>query len=225
MEFQERFLEALRISGKTRTELSKEVGISPVTISNWATGKIQGMRGTTAARFEEATGVRASWVLTGKGQKLVAGTEYEGVSPAAGMRTLPILPDDALMQWGDTRDPYASGIEPTDWIMSKQSISRRAFAFQVRDASMRPACLPGDLVVIDPDEPITPGIMVAATVGSASAVVRKYRVRSIGEDGSEAFELVPLNEDYPIIRSINTPVVILGAVAELRRSLLPTGPR
>lgn len=211
-------MEALRISGKTRVELAKEVGISPVTIHNWLTGKVQGMRGSTAARFEEVTGVRASWVITGQGQKLVVDTRYEGASPAAGMRTLPVLADTALLTWKERPDPYANGRSPDGWIMSEIPVSPHTFACRVRDTSMQPACLPGDLVIVDPNAPIAPGAMIAATVGGAAIVIRKYRVRSIAEDGTEVFELIPLNEDYPILRSTNTPTEILGAIVELRRS-------
>ncbi|MDO4683780.1 MAG: S24 family peptidase [Lautropia sp.] len=221
MDFRERLIEAIRISGKTRVEIAKETGISPVAITNWLSGKVKGMRGSTAAKFEQVTGVRASWVITGSGQKLVANTEYEGVSPAAGMRTLPVLADAALLTWKERPDPYANGHSPDGWIMSEAPVSPHTFACRVRDTSMQPACLPGDLVIVDPNAPIAPGAMIAATVGDTAIVIRKYRVRSIAEDGAEVFELIPLNEDYPILRSTNTPTEVLGAIVELRRSFTP----
>ncbi|MGL5041357.1 MAG: S24 family peptidase, partial [Aeromonas sp.] len=41
--------------------------------------------------------------------------------------------------------------------------------------------------------------------------------RGYGEDGQEVFELVPLNDDYPTMRSDRQPIQIIGSMVEHRR--------
>jgi len=77
----------------------------------------------------------------------------------------------------------------------------------------------GDVVIIDPGVRPLPGDFVVAKVeADDSATFKKYRPRGADESGVPIFELVPLNEDYEVIRiSAANPGTIIGTMMEHRR--------
>jgi hypothetical protein len=82
-------------------------------------------------------------------------------------------------------------------------IGPRTFSMPIVDDSMvakpvdRDSFEVGGEVLFDPDKTPRPGDFVAAHVeGESAAVFRKYRERHARIDG-KAFDLVPLNSDYP----------------------------
>ena len=58
---------------------------------------------------------------------------------------------------------------------------------------------------------------MAARNTKQEATFKKYRVRGITETGAEVFELVPLNPDYPVMRSDEHHLVVIGTMLEHRR--------
>lgn len=96
-------------------------------------------------------------------------------------------------------------------------LGERAFAIVIRGNSMEPEFAEGDLVLIDPDEPLRPGDFVVAKNGEEEATFKKYRPRGVGDDGNEIFELAPLNDDYPTMRSDRQHIQIIGVMVEHRR--------
>ena len=84
---------------------------------------------------------------------------------------------------------------------------------------MMPDYQPGDVVIIEPEWQPRPGDCVAAKNGRQEATFKKYRLRGTTPDGHDIFELVPLNDNYPTVRSDETPLTIIGVMAELRRKV------
>lgn len=103
------------------------------------------------------------------------------------------------------------------YITTDLDLGQRAFAIVIRGNSMEPEFTEGDLVLIDPDEPLHPGDFVVAKNGEEEATFKKYRPRGYGEDGQEIFELAPLNDDYPTMRSDRQQIQIIGTMVEHRR--------
>lgn len=103
------------------------------------------------------------------------------------------------------------------YITTDLDLGHRAFAIVIRGNSMEPEFTEGDLVLIDPDEPLHPGDFVVAKNGEEEATFKKYRPRGYGEDGQEIFELAPLNDDYPTMRSDRQHIQIIGTMVEHRR--------
>jgi SOS-response transcriptional repressor LexA len=115
-------------------------------------------------------------------------------------------------------NPYSPGdgysIEYTD-----QKLSRWAFALEVEGESMMPIFKPGDRLIVDPDLAPQPGDFVIARNGSDQATFKKYRPRGIDANGEMIFELVPLNDDYPVMRSDTENLIVIGVVTEHRKKL------
>ncbi|MGZ3184385.1 MAG: helix-turn-helix domain-containing protein [Telluria sp.] len=143
----------------------------------------------------------------------------ENVIPAlAGSRPIPII---SAVQAGQLRDmevPYAPGdgfaVEYTN-----QKLSRWAFGLEVEGLSMTPMFQPGDRIIVDPELSPNPGDFVVARNGSNQATFKKYRPRGTDVNGEMIFELVPLNDDYPTMRSDIDHLIVIGVVTEHRKQL------
>lgn len=141
------------------------------------------------------------------------------VSPAAvGMRPVPVISAVQAGQLKDMENPYSPGdgysIEYTD-----QKLSRWAFGLEVEGESMLPIFKPGDRLIVDPDLAPQPGDYVIARNGSDQATFKKYRPRGMDANGEMIFELVPLNDDYPTMRSDIEHLIVIGVVTEHRKKL------
>ena len=82
---------------------------------------------------------------------------------------------------------------------------------------MLPDFKPGDRIIVDPAVAPQPGDFVVAKNGHDEATFKKYRPRATDAAGNIIFELVPLNEDYPTMRSDTTPMRIIGTMVEYRK--------
>lgn len=135
-----------------------------------------------------------------------------------GVRPIPVISAVQAGQLKDMENPYSPGdgysIEYTD-----QKLSRWAFALEVEGESMMPLFKPGDRIIVDPDLAPQPGDYVIARNGSDQATFKKYRPRGMGADGEMIFELVPLNDDYPTMRSDVEHLIVIGVVTEHRKKL------
>lgn len=219
MDLSDRLEEALRISGKTRLQLAAEIGVTPSSISHWITGRTKHMRGETAAKIEGATGVRAAWLMTGEGVKLVR--EQMGMGPGMeDIRQIPCIDRARVVDWLRSGDPYDAGGAP-EWLLSTGAQSPRAFALQIRDNSMQPELRPGDQVIVDPAVEPAPGDYVLALSREEGAVLRKYRPRGADDTGRALIELKPLNDDYPTVQGDASAIEVLGTVIEHRRYRRP----
>ena len=118
--------------------------------------------------------------------------------------------------WTGIYDPYAPG-HADYWLMTDLELSGGAFGLEIKGDSMLPEFKPGDRVIIDPAVAPLPGDYVVAKSGEEEATIKKYRPRGINERGDAVFELVPLNEDYPSMRSDLMSIKIVGTMVEHRK--------
>lgn len=195
------------------------------TLSELETGESKSS--TLLPSMAAALGVSALWLETGKGSMFPGDAEEvpvpmpsfdENVSPASiGSRPIPVI---SAVQAGALRDmdsPYEPGdgyaIEYTD----DMGLSRWTFALDIEGLSMMPEFRPGDRVIVDPEVAPNPGDFVVARNGSNQATFKKYRPRGMDQQGNMIFELVPLNEDYPTMRSDIEHLTVLGVLMEHRK--------
>jgi len=143
----------------------------------------------------------------------------ENVVPAPmGLRPIPVISSVQAGALRDMETPYQPGAgyayEYTD-----QDLSAWAFALDVEGLSMTPDFRPGDRIIVDPEISPNPGDFVIARNGSEQATFKKYRPRGIDAAGNMVFELVPLNDDYPTLRSDTEHLTVIGVVTEHRKKL------
>ncbi|CAG9195789.1 hypothetical protein PSP6_160105 [Paraburkholderia tropica] len=113
-------------------------------------------------------------------------------------------------------DPYALG-QGFETIMTDVEVSESAFGLEIRGKSMEPDFFEGDRVIVDPRVEPLPGDFVVAKNGHEEATFKKYRPRGTNDHGQMVFELVPLNDDFPIMHSERDHMRIIATMVEHRR--------
>lgn len=195
----------------TQQRLGDLVGVTKTTISQWEKGDYS-PSGQNLYNLAKALGVSAEWLLSGKGTP-----DFQNVEPAVlGNHKVPVLSYIQAGMWAEpceVRD-FEGNIE---FITTFNDVGPRTFAIWIKGRSMEPLFDEGDLIVCDPDITPHPGDYVIAKNGSEEATFKKYRPRGYKADGSEIFELVPLNEDYPTLSSETCPIRIVATMVEHRK--------
>lgn len=131
-------------------------------------------------------------------------------------RAVPIISYVQAGMMLEVVDPFTLG-DGFATILTDVDCSAFTFALEIRGDSMEPDFREGDRVLIDPKVQPRPGDFVVAKNASDSATFKKYRPRSTGPEGQLIFELVPLNPDYPTLRSDVDDLRIVGTMVEHRR--------
>lgn len=121
----------------------------------------------------------------------------------------------ALADGGDLPEPG----KILDTEFGKEGVSPRAFFLALEGDAMAPEFRAGDRVLVDPEVRPRPGDHVLARDGRRQALLRKYRVRGVDDEGTEVFDLVPLHPDHAVLRSDRNRLVLIGTVVEHRRPL------
>lgn len=171
-------------------KLSNYFGISPSEISP-----------------ELAAGIESVSGITDKMDNNVEAANIEG------LKRVPIL---TYVQAGKWRE--AIQMPTDDYVFVSIDVSPYTFGARIIGDSMMPEFKEGDLIIIDTQIDPQPTDLVLAE-SHEGITFKKYRSRGINEDGVEVFDLVPLNPDFPTIRSDRSKVEIIGTVVEHRRTL------
>lgn len=87
--------------------------------------------------------------------------------------------------------------------------------------SMEPDFKSGELVLIDPDiQPNPADYVIALKAGEKKVTFKMWRPRGFDEKtGEEYSQLIPSNENYPVIDSRFTPFTICGVAVERKQML------
>ena len=220
-------LRALVEEFKTADAVAQRAATAPMYLSQIlngaksSTGKVRGIGDALARRLEQGCGKELGWMDKPhrKGPSTQTGPFDENVVPAEiGLRPIPVISSVQAGALRDMESPYPPGAgyayEYTD-----QDLSAWAFALDVEGLSMMPEFRPGDRIIVDPEVCPNPGDFVVARNGSEQATFKKYRPRGINTAGIDVFELVPLNDDYPTLRSDTEQLTVIGVVTEHRKKL------
>ncbi|WP_080404010.1 LexA family protein [Burkholderia ubonensis] len=149
--------------------------------------------------------------------ELLRDSSFENVEPIPlGTRRIPVINSIQAGQLTTVVDAFPPGMA-LEWIETDVDVSPGTFALVIGGKSMEPEFAEGDKVIIDPEIRPQPGDFVAAKNGEEEATFKKYRLRGLTESGAEIFELVPLNPDFPTIRSDQMELRIIGVMVEHRR--------
>jgi SOS-response transcriptional repressor LexA len=206
--------------------LIKASGASKSVVNQWLSDKIKSIDIRYALAIERALGISHIWLMTGEGPVEVTASVGGGGSPdtfdvnvravAMGSRAIPVISAIQAGKMKEIASPYAVG-DGYATIYVDDGYSPWVFALEIEGDSMAPDYLEGDLVIVEPEWTPRPGECVAARNGKQEATFKKYRQRGIDSAGNDIFELVPINPDYPTVRSDETSLTIIGVMAEHRR--------
>lgn len=218
---QDRFLLLLQeFPHITKADLARAAGVKQPSVSDWFSGKTKTLKAEPASKIAKKYGISAHWLATGQGA--MRDDIHANTSPAElGGRRVPLISLIQAGNWREVVDNFQPG-DAEEWLYTDAHLTSGAFALQIVGNSMEPEFREGDRVIIDPGVAPRPGSFVAAVNGQSAAAERqatfkKYRPRCIDEAGNVIFELVPLNDDYPTLRSDVQPIEIIGTMVEHRR--------
>lgn len=217
----ERINEAMAEAAVTPKELADACGVRVQSVYQWQSGVTKKLEGLNLHRAARRLGVNEEWLGTGLGQKRsdsapVAEPNIEPVIPL-GVRRIPVIGYVQAGIWTEAADPYPMG-SGSETISTTEDLGPNAFALRIKGDSNYPDYKEGEIVIIDPSVTPIPGDMVVAKNGEEEATFKKYRPRGTDDSGKDVFELVPLNDDYPTLRSDRDgPMRIIGTMVEHRR--------
>lgn len=218
-------------NGGNQSQFARVLGVTPQAVQKWVAGVTEprGKNLDAAAKFFGVTPSYLKFGLEG-GEAQVGSTAGgpshsqpsfdENVRPApAELRPIPVISSIQAGALRDMDNPYEPGDGYAVEYTSDTRLSRWAFGLDVEGHSMAPMFQPGDRLIVDPELTPNPGNFVIARNGSNQATFKKYRPRGIDASGNMVFELVPLNDDYPVMRSDTEKLTVLGVVVEHRHKL------
>jgi len=215
VDYNERLMLAMKQSGVSTQMLADGLGISYQAAKKAIDGKTKAFTASNNQKAANLLSVSAEWLATGEAGQFVQ--DKSNVSSAQiGHRQIPLISYVHAGLWSAAADPFQPN-DAHDWLMTDLDLSKGSFALEIKGDSMLPDFSPGDRVIIDPDIRPQPGDYVVAKNGEDEATFKKYRLRSINDQGDPVFELVPLNPDYPSIRSDQVPSHIVGTMVEVRK--------
>ncbi len=213
---------ARKQAGLNQPSLASRIGVTKSAVSQWEGDQTKNIEGKNLLALARELSVDPDWLLTGKGEMKGRGADNVSLSPAPpDTRRIPVI---NYIQAGEPKsviDDHAPGNGIDDiWVDPElaESLGPYAFALTVKGDSMTPKFQPGDRIIVDPDIAPRPGEFVVAKMGrEEETTLKKYRARGTDENGSEIFELVPLNNDFAtILVNEDNPGQIIGTVMEHR---------
>ena len=214
---QERIAKVMAETGMTVGRIAEVTGVSSSAVTQWKDGPTKTLKTAPATKLSAATGFSALWVATGVGPEKTGQPFDANVRRAPDcVREFPVISHIQAGSLTEISNPYGPG-DGFDVEFGEDDVSQWAFFLEIKGDSMLPDFRPGDRVLIDPEVSPNPGDYVAAKNTKLGATFKKYRVRGINESGQEIFDLVPLNPDYPVMRSDEHHLEIIGTMVEHRR--------
>lgn len=199
-----------RINGQSA--LARVINASPQTIHNWQERGIskQGM-----LKAQEVIGCSALWLETGNGP-MSLNVLCNASQLYSKTNQIPLIRPDQALQVSPNSAVPALG-EPVCWLFTHTNLSARAYALEVWGNSMSPRFQEGDWIILDPKALPEPGDFVVARYTEKNELIfRKYRPKGLDSSRNMMFELIPLNEDFPSLRSNIIPIEIIGTLVEHR---------
>ncbi|MPS93786.1 LexA family transcriptional regulator [Comamonas sp.] len=206
---------AMEKAGVNQADLARACGVKPPSVHGWLSGKSKFLRGENLLKAAAVLRVNQSWLATGEGS-MEPKMDQNVVAVSPGARAYPVISHIQAGHMKEIAEPYGPG-DGFDIEYGDNDASQWAFFLEIKGDSMLPEFNEGDRVRIDPEIQPRPGDFVAAKNGKQEATFKKYRVRGIDEKGNEIFELVPLNDNYPVMRSDEHHMVVIGTMTEHRR--------
>lgn len=197
----ERIREARVQRDTSQTELGRLVGKSKQLVSAWEAGRAE-ITVTTLVRLSKVLGVEPKWLLLG------------GLNSNSDL----VIPDGSIVPYMTSSEIIAWAAGELDMLEVNRRVqvyfntSENALAMENPDESMTgesPAAggyVKHDLLVFDPEKPLTPGARVGCVVYTDNGkklaepivVFRKIRFLST-KIGEAPFELVPVNTNWATI--------------------------
>ncbi len=198
----------------TQQTLGDYCSVSRAAIAQWELGTTRPSL-DHLGRAADTLGVWVSW-LTGEGE--FTGQEEDAVPYRPRGQTIPVIDFVQAGGWISVADPYPPG-RGMDTVVTERTVSENTFGLVIKGNSMAPDFQENDKIIVDPDVTPQPGAFVVAKLDDeGEATFKKFRPRGTDSSGQPVIDLVPLNDDWPILHmDAKHPGRIIGTIIEHRR--------
>lgn len=204
--------------GINMSELARRLGVTPQAVRKWikAGGNPNSSRWNQIAEALETT-VEA--LMSGDFDDVEIDANIRASKNDRKLRPIPVICRIPAGGVKEIIDSYHAGAG-MDEVFIDDSAGPDTFALIIDGTSMEPKFQTGDKVIIDPSVRPIPGDFVVfkckKSNGDDCGTFKQYRLRGFNEHGFEYYELVPLNDNYPTIRSDKIECEIIGTMVEHR---------
>lgn len=198
-----------------QSELARHCGVTPQAVQKWIAGKTE-PKGKNLSLVAQFLGISAVELKFGSGNNAAYKEPSNVTNSDIGLRKIPLINYIQAGLMSEVVDIYEVG-DAQEYLSTTKKVSNNTFALEIRGNSMSPLFNEGDRIIIDPAVAPTPGKYVVAKNGHEEATFKKYQLRGINENGDEIFELVPINPDYPSLRSDKEKLIIIGTAVEVHK--------
>lgn len=200
-------------AGLSQQKVADAIGVSRVAVTKWESGQTQDMKRSSLSGMAKLFKVSVEELIGGKPKSI-------NVSPTllTSTRIVPLIAKVPAGNWRTIFDDFSPGAGMS-YELASEECGPNTFALIVSGDSMEPDFKEGDKIFVDPDKTPKPGSFVVARNHHLEPTFKQYKARGVDANGKELFELVPLNDSYPTIRSDEFEIEIIGTVTEFRRPL------
>lgn len=202
----------LPVERQKQKALADYCGLSAPSVNAWFTGASKTLKGNSLVKAAQYLDVNERWLESGRGpMERGSDADYH----FDGDRKVPLL---NYVQAGafacmDGNFSY----EGMEYLLTDLSLSEDAFALEIKGDSMLPEFKEGDRIIVDCSVSPRPGDFVVARNSDHEATFKRYRLLGKNEHGIDVFELVPMNKDYPSLRSDTNHIEVIGTMIEHRK--------
>jgi len=217
---------AIKLKGVSKKQVADDFGVKPPSIQDWI------KRGTIGKDkieqlFEyfsdvatpEDFGMNRPDIIYKNNRGEIIEFELKAHSADLNKKAIPVVGSIPAGGAKEIVDSFAMG-GGFEYLIPDVDVGENAFALIIEGDSMIPRFSTGDKVIIDPAVNPRPGDFVAFRLIAAkqdpAGTFKQYRPRGLNDKGKDYYELVPLNENYPTIRSDQYHCQIVGVMVEHR---------
>jgi SOS-response transcriptional repressor LexA len=176
----------------TQKDIADLCGVTSQAVQQWEGDKTEPGRERLVC-IAEFRGVSLTWLMTGTGLPIDDLSGPVIALRAERGRTVPKISAQVAV----AGNSWQARRSTNETVQTHFPCGPRSYALSIFDRSNAPKYEIGDTVVIDPDEPPSPGDMVLAAMGpDDKPVFRKYRLESGQSGNGSVIVLAPLNLDW-----------------------------
>ena len=172
--FRKLLRDKLKETGLSQKEFAEKLGITAPYLNQILKGKRQAVK--SLIPLAQKAGIDLSLVFD-KPTKHLYGP-------------VPVISWVQAGEFKETLDLSACSSEED--VYSTKKVSSRAFALKIKDDSMTPRFLPGDIIIVDPEVIPQSGDFCVAWLNGEVTFKKFY-------ENDKEIRLIPLNEKYPVI--------------------------
>jgi repressor LexA len=210
----ERLREARENKSLDQATLAAKIGIVTRTLQRWEKGE-QVPDGLHITKLAKATGVQASWLLTGEGEMYLTPVRPDNVYPLtpSGRRRVRLvdLPLISAVPAGKVATMFHPDFVD-DYVTVDDVKDPGAFALKVKGNSMSPRIEDGDIVIISPQQEAHSGDICVIRV-SGEDTLKKVKFEG------NYIHLIPLNTDFDPMTVKRRDVEFVWKVVKLIKEL------